>query len=99
MSNVLTQTQIEDKLDNITVMLAEIAVNIRENSGTLVLDSAKTLQKLLRLGILSKVLHPTDQIAIERETSMTINSNNAGLTLAVDADVFLEAVGTAHSGV
>lgn len=99
MSNTLTQTQIEDKLDNITLMIKEVADNIAQNNGTLVIDRPKTLQRLVRLGIIAKALHTTDQIAIERETSMAINSSNSALTVSVDAQTFIEAIGTSHSGV
>lgn len=84
-----------DQQEITNVLLAEIAAN----NGSLVVNSARTLQRLTRLGIIAKVLHPTDQIVIERETAMTINSNNAGLTLAVNAQTFLAKVGETHTGV
>ena len=92
---VVLDDTFSEKMDMIGVLLA----NIANNGGTLIVDSPKTLQRLVRLGILDKVLHSTDQIIIERETAMSINSNNSGLTLSVDADTFLESIGEAHSGV
>ena len=94
-----TKINIEDKMDNLAVILQEVADNIAENSGALVVDSPRTLQKLVRMGIISKVLHPSDQVVIERETNMAINSNNAGLTLSVNATTFIEKIGEAHAGV
>ena len=99
MSGTMTPLNIEDKLDNLTVTVQEVADNIAENNGALVVDSPKTLQKLVRRGIIAKSLHPTDQIVIERETNMTINSSNTGLTVSVTADTFIEAIGEAHAGV
>lgn len=91
---VLNETFAE-KMDMVGVLLA----NIADNGGSLVVDSPKTLQRIVRLGLAGKVLHPSDQIIIERETAMSINSNNAGLTVAVNADTFIAKVGQAHSGV
>lgn len=91
---VLDET-FEQKMDMIGVLLA----NIADNGGSLVVDSPKTLQRIVRLGLAGKVLHPSDQIIIERETAMSINSSNDGLTVSVTADTFLEKIGEAHSGV
>lgn len=99
MSGTPTPLNIEEKLDNLTIVLQEVADNIAENNGTLVVDSPKTLQRLVRLGIIAKALHPTDQIVIERETAMSINSSNGDLTVSVDAQTFLAKVGEAHTGV
>ena len=99
MSGTPTPLNIEEKLDNLTIVLQEVADNIAENNGTLVVDSPKTLQRLVRLGIIAKALHPTDQIVIERETAMSINSSNGNLTVSVDAQTFLAKVGEAHTGV
>ena len=91
---VLNET-FEQKMDMIGVLLA----NIADNGGSLVVDSPKTLQRIVRLGLAGKVLHPSDQIIIERETAMSINSSNGDLTVSVDAQTFLAKVGEAHTGV
>ena len=95
---VLNETFV-DKMDNVSLLLAEISNNIADNNGSLIVDSPKTLQRLVRMGAIAKALHPSDQIVIERETNMTINSNNEGLTVSVTATTFIEMVGEAHSGV
>ena len=90
-SKIETQNAtIEEKLNVQNLLLANIAYN----NGALVLDSPKAVQRFLRAGLLKGVLHPSDQIIIDKVSSVTATKSGSGITaVTVDANTFLSKVG------
>ena len=95
-----TTTQaINEALNVQNVILAAIA----GQTGGLRFDNFKDIQQLVRLGLHKLIFHVGDQLIAEKETALTATVGNTGETggitaAAVDADAFLAALGTAHSG-
>lgn len=90
---VLNET-FEEKLDTTNYFLAAIA----QGSGTINVDSPKGLQRLLREGLISKVLTTDHQLSFDQETSMTATVEGTGISAAsVVGQTFIEQMG--HAGI
>ena len=90
----------EEKLDNITLMLAAIADGFSETAdgSGLYFRNPKTLQTINRMGLASKVLDDYSYIIINKETKMTIAVHGTGITGAtIDEVAFVNKVGTAET--
>lgn len=83
-----------EKLDNITLVLAGIS----ENGGDgLKFKSPKTLQALNRMGLAARVLDEYTQIAINRETSISIAAHSTITSPSVNAETFVAKIGEAET--
>jgi hypothetical protein len=94
-----TVQAINETLNVQNVILAAIA----GQTGGLRFDNFKDIQQLVRLGLHKLIFHVGDQLIAEKETALTATVGHTGETggitaAAVDADAFLAALGTAHSG-
>lgn len=90
----------EEKLDNVTLMLAAIADGFSETAdgSGLYFRNPKTLQTINRMGLASKVLDDYSYIIINKETEMTIAVHGTGITGAtIDEVAFVNKVGTAET--
>ena len=81
------------------VILAAIA----GQTGGLRFNNFKDIQQLVRLGLHKLIFHVGDQLIVEKETALTASVGHTGETggitaATVDADAFLAALGTSHSG-
>ena len=90
----------EEKLDNVTLMLAAIADGFSETAdgSGLYFRNFKTLQQLNRMGLAKRVLDSYSYIIVNKETSVTVAVHGTGITAAtVDDKIFVEKVGTAET--
>lgn len=93
------QVIIEDKLDNITLMLAAIAdYNSDKSEGTgLYFKSFKVLQALNRMGLAARALDSYSQIIVNRETGITAAAHGSISNVAVNEQTFVSAIGEAET--
>ena len=90
----------EEKLDNVTLMLAAIADGFSETAdgSGLYFRNPKTLQTINRMGLASKVLDDYSYIIINKATEITIAVHGTGITGAtIDEMAFVNKVGTAET--
>lgn len=94
-----TMQNINEAMNVQNVILASIA----GQTGGLNFTSFADIKQLVRLGLHKVIFHVGDQLVVERETALTATvghtEESTGITAAaVNAETFLDALGTAHSG-
>lgn len=79
----------KDALDLIAITLSEDATGE--------ISSFKQLKRILRLGLILKVLSVGDQIVVSKETGMSVTVSGNISSATVNEDTFLAAVGTSEN--
>lgn len=90
--------------DTTMQQIAKSVAAIAANTGGYNISSFKDVQAIVRAGLAPHFFHIGDQIIAEKETAITATVGNSdmesgGITAAaVNADTFIAAVGSVHSG-
>jgi len=84
------------KADRIAEALEVMAVSLASDSTGLV-KNWKSLQNLLRAGMIGKVLSPSDTLNVEKESGLSVTVTGGVTSATVNEDTFLSATGIAQN--
>lgn len=79
-----------EKMDNLILAVHGIGAG---QGGDVSITTWKQVQQLVRAGLAPKYFAIGDQLIVNKESAMSISSNNSGLTVTVNADVFIAKAG------
>lgn len=95
MPNVLEKIMVgkdvfSEKLDNLTVAVLGLSAT---QGGDFEITNWKQIQAIVRMGLAPKFFSVGDIIYVNKEKAISINSSNGSLSVSINAETFIEAIG------
>ena len=81
-----------EKMDNIAAAILGVAAG---QGGDIVVKSWKEIQMIVRMGLARKFFSIGDILYVEKESAISASSTNGNLSVSVNAETFIEAIGEA----
>lgn len=79
-----------EKMDNLTMAILGLTAN---QGGQVAIKSWNQVQQIVRMGLAPKFFSIGDILYAEKESAISATCSNGGITVTVNAEVFIEAVG------
>lgn len=86
----ISEDSFNEKMDNIAMALLGISAG---QGGDIVVKSWKEIQMIVRMGLARKFFSIGDIIYVEKESAISASSSNGNLTVSVDPETFIAAIG------
>ena len=79
-----------EKMDNIALAILGLSAT---QGGQVQIKTWQQIQQIVRMGLAPKFFSIGDILYAEKESAISATSSNGGITVSVDAEIFIEAIG------